>query len=131
MHSSSTVDWHALHVRERERREELEEKLRQLGEADCEPPVGLIDKVRSAFTLTSPHAKLLLIFAENELVTKQVVHRSYPTLDPSGNSVPVMIAQLRPQIRSHGLTIINHYKRGWSLSGEHRERVRKAYVNGV
>ena len=126
--TTTAVDWHALYVAERELREELEEKLRQLSQVNRELPVGLIDKVRSAFTLTSPHAKLLLIFAENELVTKQVVHRSYPTLDPSGSSVPVMIAQLRPEIGTHGLTIINHYKRGWSLSDEHRERVRKAYA---
>jgi hypothetical protein len=125
--TTTAVDWHALYVSERERREELEERLRQMGEHQRELPVSQIAKVRGGFGLSTPHAKLLLIFAENELVTKQVVSRSYPTIDPCGNSVPVMIAQLRSQIRPYGITIINHYKAGWSLSDEHRDRVRKAY----
>ena len=42
----TNINWHALYVSERERREELEERLRQMGEHQRELPVSQIAKVR-------------------------------------------------------------------------------------
>jgi hypothetical protein len=76
--TDTAIDWQSLYRREREMNELLREQIRQMGEADMTamPNGNTILRLRKAFSLSASQAKLLLIFAENDLVTRKIVSKS-------------------------------------------------------
>ena len=126
--TTTSIDWQALYRKSQDENEELRERLRQLTDLDARHmaiPTASIMRLRNAFGISAAMARLLLIFAENETVTRHLVSKSYPSLDAYGNSLPVMIAQLRALLRPRGLGIENIYRIGWQMNAKDRDLVQK------